>query len=82
MSANIRPEAFLEAGFHLVSVSPVADPTGGDAPWFRYVIAQGANDENTIVGTKSGSLADVHIQLNQMVERLNERLGKLQSKRK
>lgn len=82
MSTDINQDSFLESAFHLDSVSPVPDPTGGDTPWFRYVISQGPNAENTITGTKSGSLNDVHVQLREMVERLNERFGKLQSKKR
>lgn len=82
MSSSPNQDSFLESAFHLDSVSPVKDPTGGDAPWFRYVISQGPNAENTITGTKSGSLNEVHVQLREMVERLNERFGKLQAKRK
>jgi hypothetical protein len=75
-------ELLSEAGFHLDSVVPTADPTGGAASWFRYVISQGATCENAITGTKSGSLADVHLQLHYMVTRLNERFGKLQARKK
>lgn len=82
MSAKEPQDSFLESAFHLDSVSPVPDPTGGDAPWFRYVISQGPSAENTITGTKSGSLNEVHVQLREMVDKLNERFGKLQSKRK
>ena len=76
------PAAVLEMSFHLDSIAPVADPTGGSASWFRYVISQGPNGDNAITGTKSGSLSEVSIQLQQMVERLNERFGKLQAKRR
>jgi hypothetical protein len=79
---NNIPPSVLETAFHLDSIAPVADPTGGNAMWYRYVITQGPNAENTITGTKSGSLNEVNIQLREMVERLNERFGKLQSKRK
>ena len=82
MSDTPADEALIETGFHLDSVVPVADPTGGSASWFRYVISQGTTGENAITGTKSGSLADVQLQLQQMVTRLNERFGKLQAKKK
>ena len=72
----------METAFHLDSIAPTTDPTGGDASWFRYVISQGPNGENAITGTKSGSLADVRIQVLDMVNRLNERFGKLQAKKK
>ncbi|NJO13247.1 MAG: hypothetical protein HC872_07030 [Gammaproteobacteria bacterium] len=74
--------ALIETGFHLDSVIPVADPTGGDGSWFRYVISQGVRGENTVTGTKSGSHAEVQVQLHQMVTRLNERFGKLQAKKR
>jgi hypothetical protein len=82
MSVKVNQDTVLESAFHLDSVSPVPDPTGGDATWFRYVISQGPSADNAITGTKSGSLNEVHIQLREMVDRLNERFGKLQSKRK
>jgi hypothetical protein len=68
--------------YRIDSVVPVADPSGGSGEWFRYVIALGPLDENSIVGTRSGALADVNAQLDDMVRRLNERLGKLQAKKK
>ncbi len=82
MSTKIDQSGVLEPAFRLDSVSPVPDPMGGNAPWFRYVISQGLNPENAITGTKSGARDDVHDQLHAMVEKLNERFGKLQSKRK
>ena len=82
MSDMPAEEALLETGFHLDSIVPVADPTGGNASWFRYVISQGVTGENAITGTKSGSHTDVQLQLHQMVTRLNERFGKLQVKKK
>lgn len=84
MNAKDNPQeaSLLETAFHLDSVAPAPDPTGGDGRWFRYVISQGPNAENTITGTKSGSLDEVHHQLRVMIEKLNERFGKLQAKRK
>lgn len=82
MTDKSTGESLIETGFHLDSFAPVADPTGGDAPWFRYVISQGANSDNAITGTKSGSRMDVQLQVDQMVTRLNERFGKLQAKKK
>lgn len=72
----------METAFHLDSVEPVADPNGGDAPWFRYTISQGPNNDNAVTGTKSGSHQEVHLQLAEMVRRLNERFGKLEAKQK
>ena len=82
MSGKANGESFIETGFHVDSIVPVADPTGGDACWFRYVISQGAAGENAITGTKSGSRTDVQLQLHQMVTRLNERFGKVQGRAK
>lgn len=81
---NDKPagQVLLESGFHLDSVVPVVDPTGGSAQWCRYVISQGVTGENAVTGTKSGSHAEVQLQLHEMVARLNERFGKLQSKKK
>jgi hypothetical protein len=80
MTVKLTGESLIEAAFHVDSVVPTADPTGGGASWFRYVISQGSACENAITGTKSGSLADVHLQLDYMVTRLNERFGKLQAR--
>jgi hypothetical protein len=74
--------AILETSFQIDSVVPVADPTGGSASWYRYVISQGANLDNAITGTRSGSLLEVNLQLQDMVDRLNERCGKLAKKKK
>jgi hypothetical protein len=82
MSDTPAREALVESGFHLDSVVPIADPTGGDTSWFRYVISQGARSENTITGTKSGSRTDVQLQLHEVVTRLNERFGKLQGRKR
>jgi hypothetical protein len=82
MSDVPADEARIETGFHLDSVDAVADPTGGNGSWFRYVISQGVRSENAIIGTKSGSRAEVQMQLHQMVTRLNERFGKLQARKR
>jgi hypothetical protein len=74
--------ATVETPFQVSSVDPVADPTGGKDSWFRYVISQGTNLNNAITGTRCGSLAEVNLQLNEMVARLNERRGKAQAKKK
>ena len=51
---------------------------GSDGLWQRYVISQGTN---IIVGVRNGSRADVVLQVEEMVTRLNERrLGKLRAK--
>lgn len=82
MSDKSAGESLIETGFHLDSIVSIADPSGGDASWFRYVISQGAKSENAITGRKSGSRMDVQLQVDQMVARLNERFGKLQAKTK
>jgi hypothetical protein len=82
MTATDKWHGVLEMSFQLDSVTPVADPTGGSATWYRYVISQGANHDNVITGAKSGSLAEVTVQLREMVDRLNERFGKQQAKKK
>jgi len=66
-------QSVSEAPFRLESIEPASDPSGGDGVWFRYVITQGSN---TIVGTRSGSRAEVGAQLEQTIVRLNERFGK------
>jgi len=81
MGASPAP-AGLERTYHIQSIDPVPDPSGGSGEWFRYVIALGPHDENAIVGTRSGARAEVNAQLDDMVQRLNERLGKLQAKKK
>ena len=81
MSAH-PSDAILETSFHIDSIDPIADPNGGSTTWFRYVISQGPHSDNAITGTRSGSLLEVNSQLNDMVERLNERCGKLAAKKK
>jgi hypothetical protein len=82
MNEKQAGEALIETMFHLDSVVPVADPNGRGTSWFRYVISQGSRSESTITGTKSGSRADVQLQLRETLIRLNERFGKLQGKKK
>lgn len=81
MSAE-RSHAILETSFQIDSIVPVADPTGGSVSWYRYVISQGVNSDNAITGTRSGTLLEVNLQLQEMVDRLNERCGKLAKKKK
>jgi hypothetical protein len=85
MSAQPSPaptQSLLETSFQIDSIVPIADPTGGSNSWYRYVISQGANSSNAITGTRSGSLLEINVQLKDMVERLNERCGKLAAKKK
>jgi|JRYD01.1.fsa_nt_gb hypothetical protein len=76
-----QSQTLLETSFQVDSIDPIPDPNGGSAPWYRYVISQGANHDNAITGTRSGTLNEVTLQLNEMVARLNERCGKLASKK-
>jgi len=76
------PQAVIESLFRVDSIEPVADPNGGSAQWYRYIISQGANTHNAITGTRCGSFDEISWQLNEMVEKLNERWGKLQQKKK
>jgi hypothetical protein len=76
-----QSHALLEISFQVDSIDPIPDPNGGSAPWFRYVISQGANRDNAITGTRSGSLNEVKSELHDMVARLNERCGKLANKK-
>jgi len=77
-----QTQALLESQFQVQSVSPVPTPQGSEGEWYRYVITQGTSGENAITGTRSGNLSEIHRQLADMVERLNERLGKLEAKKK
>ncbi len=81
MSLQQQSHALLETSFQVDSIDPIPDPNGGSATWFRYVISQGANRDNAITGTRSGSRNEVQAQLQEMVARLNERCGKLASKK-
>jgi hypothetical protein len=74
------PEGMLETAFQLHSVVPVADANRESGDCYRYVISQGTNMDNAITGIRYGSLVDVHAQLREMVERLNERFGKSKKK--
>jgi hypothetical protein len=57
--------------FQLVSIRPVAAPTGSaDGNWFRYRIAQGAN---LINGYRCGELTAVTADVEKLVVGLNER---------
>jgi hypothetical protein len=85
MSAQPAPsptQSLLETSFQIDSIVPIADPTGGSNSWYRYVISQGGNTSNAITGTRSGNLLEINVQLKDMVERLNERCGKLAAKKK
>jgi|GEM_PF-3433918 hypothetical protein len=81
MSTDSADSAILETSFQIDSIVPTADPTNGSAQWVRYVISQGPNAENVITGLRQGTIDEAHIALREMVERLNERCGKLAKKK-
>jgi hypothetical protein len=60
----------LELPFKVDSIAKTAAPDGTQDIWHSYVISQGAN---TIAGIRTGTLAEVTLLLQEMVERLNER---------
>ena len=62
--------------FRLDSISEVAAPEGAEGLWQQYVIVQGTN---TIKGLRAGTHAEVNVQVESMVERLNERFRKSQT---
>ncbi len=67
-----KPSKYLsqELPFKLESLVATATPEGSAGDWYRYVISQGANQ---ITGVRSGTKAAVQSEVNDMVERLNER---------
>ena len=75
------PTGMLESAFQLDSVVPAGSPGAETVDCYRYVISQGGpHTDNAITGIRYGSLAEVNIQLRDMVDRLNERLGKQRKK--
>lgn len=65
----------VEQPFRIDEIARAPAPDGGDSVWHRYVISQGTT--NTIAGLRAGQHADVVVQIEQMVERLNQRrIGK------
>jgi hypothetical protein len=62
--------------FRLDSISEVPAPDGAEGLWQQYVIVQGTN---TIKGLRAGTRAEVNVQVESMVERLNERFRKSQT---
>jgi len=62
--------------FRLDSITEVPAPDGAEGTWQRYVIVQGSN---TINGLRSGTLADVKVQIEDVVRHLNERFVKAQT---
>ena len=68
----------MELPFKLESISAAAAPDGAEGVWHRYVISQG---DNTIAGVRAGTLEEVTLLVEAMVERLNERReGKMRPK--
>lgn len=73
-------ETLIALPFTVASISRAAAPKGAEGVWHSYVISQGAN---TIAGVRAGTQAEVTSQLNQMIERLNERrMGKTRPRSK
>lgn len=71
----IKLEAIsVEQPFLVAEIIRTPAPDGSDSMWHRYVISQGTN---TITGMRAGRHADVTLQVESMVERLNlRRAGK------
>jgi hypothetical protein len=73
-------ETVLELPFKVESIAGTAGPDGAQGLWHSYVISQGSN---TITGIRAGTYADVAVELQEMIERLNERrAGKTRSRSK
>jgi hypothetical protein len=73
-------ETVIARPFTVDSISETAAPKGAEGVWHSYVISQGAN---TIAGVRAGTQTEVTMQLNQMVERMNERrMGKTRPRSK
>ncbi|MBB6096302.1 hypothetical protein HNQ60_005224 [Povalibacter uvarum] len=67
-------QAFVELPFRVELICEAAAPDGSSAAWQQYVISQGVNK---ITGLRPGAHAEVALQLEEMVERLNlRRMGK------
>lgn len=66
--------AFVDVPFRVDLISEVPAPEGSSGIWHQYVISQGTN---TITGLRAGARVEVVAQLDEMVERLNQRrMGK------
>jgi hypothetical protein len=73
-------ETVIALPFTVDSISRTAAPDGAEGVWHSYVISQGPN---TIAGLRAGTQTEVRMQLNEMVERLNERrMGKTRPRAK
>lgn len=64
------PDAELADPFTLISIQPVAAPSGAAGAWHRYEIVQG---KNTIVGYRAGGMRSVTEAVESIVEQLNDR---------
>ena len=69
-TASPLSEMVLELPFKVDSISMTAAPKGTEGVWHSYVISQGAN---MIAGLRTGTLAEVTMLLQEMIERLNDR---------
>ena len=67
---KLATETTVELPFKLDSISEAKAPGGATGVWHSYVISQG---KNRIAGMRAGTHAEVMMQLQEMVERLNDR---------
>jgi hypothetical protein len=73
-SVTADPTAeLLGEPFRLDSITEAPAPDGGEGIWQHYVIVQGTN---TINGLRPGTRSEVSRQIEEMVERLNDRFRK------
>jgi hypothetical protein len=63
-------EAVMELPFRVESVTAADAPDGSQGSWCRYVISQGSNH---IAGLRAGTLNEVRMLVDEMVQHLNER---------
>jgi hypothetical protein len=71
--ASDSGEELLGEPFRVDSITEVAAPQGGEGIWQRYVIVRGSN---TINGLRAGTQAEVSLEVEIMVQRLNDRFRK------
>jgi hypothetical protein len=70
LAKDAPTETFLELPFKVDSISRTAAPPGAEGVWHCYIISQGTN---TITGVRAGTHAEITTQLQDMIERLNDR---------
>ena len=59
--------------YKIVAIEKAASPQGaGDGNWYNYVIA---NEHNTIVGYRNGTLHEVRLVVKDCVKHLNEKFA-------